>query len=256
MDSVTQFFSIIFLLVTFVAIVLVTQLIRRRRTWLVLRPIAVYENTDELGAASIEAGRPLHLAFGSANLGGDGTLLALAGAEWFYHLIRSATLGETSPILSTTDTVTILLANDTLRRAYHAQGLLGRYSPAQARWYPAGRRSIAYAGAVTGLMGDEKTFGHVFAGSFGPELALMLYAANRREQYTAAVSDQLEGQAIAFAMADDVLIGEEIFSAGTYLNPGHATAQGETVTIDLLRWLLIAAMVILFIITALQGAGG
>jgi hypothetical protein len=74
-------------------------------------------------------------------------------------------------------------------------------------------------------------------------LALIAAAAYRRDQPIIAASDQLEGQAVAFAVSDRPLIGEEIFAAGAYLG-GESSQVGSIVTQDVLRWLLIAAIVI------------
>jgi hypothetical protein len=91
----------------------------------------------------------------------------------------------------------------------------------------------------------------VLAGSFGPELALVLFAAARRNLPTIATSDQLEGQAIAYALSDNALIGEEVFTAGAYLG-GTASQIGGVVTTDILRWLLILAMFVLMILSLLN----
>jgi hypothetical protein len=93
------------------------------------------------------------------------------------------------------------------------------------------------------MLGDERVSGSVLVGSFGAELALMLEAAARRRQSSIAGSVDLDGQAVAFAMADQALIGEELFVAGAYLG-GSATQRGSIVTLDVLRWLLILGILI------------
>ena len=51
---------------------------------------------------------------------------------------------------------------------------------------------------------------------------MILDSAQRRNQATLAVSDQLDGQAVAFALADETLIGEELFAA-----PAAVTDEGR-----------------------------
>ncbi len=228
---------------------------RRRRERKILRPIAAYGTMPILVGAAIESNRPVHLAFGSAGLGDRKTLLALADADFYYYVAREAAIGDISPIVTLSDSSTIPLAQDTLRRAYRARGRDAAYRPSEARWYPAGNRSMAYAAVLASLQTSDAIAANVLTGSFGSELALVMDAAYRRSVPTIAASDQLEGQAIAYAMADYPLIGEEIFVAGAYLqnDPGIVNV---TSTLDFLRWLVILALVIITAVSALAGIGG
>ncbi len=97
---------------------------------------------------------------------------------------------------------------------------------------------------MTALIGDERVSANILMGGFGPEVGLILEAAERRGQRAIAASDQLEGQAVAFAMSDEPLIGEELFAGGAYLG-GSAMQVGSVVVIDLLRVLLIGALLLL-----------
>jgi hypothetical protein len=91
------------------------------------------------------------------------------------------------------------------------------------------------------MMNNERASSNIMAGSFGSELALIMAAGQRRDTPVYAVSDQLTGQAVAYAMADAPLLGEEIFVATPYLDDNIARAS-EAVVMDILRWLLILAM--------------
>jgi hypothetical protein len=93
-------------------------------------------------------------------------------------------------------------------------------------------------------MADEQLNANILMGSFGPELALILEASDRRRQVSVAASDQLEGQAVAFAMSDESLIGEEMFAGGAYLGDGSAQVAG-VVTMDALRVLVVAGMLLM-----------
>ncbi len=255
MDSITQVLGIIIILLTLIVSINVTQFIRRRKDLFSLREIEAYTGLPVIIGAAIESNHPLHMSFGSAGLGGRSTVLALAGAEYFYHVARQAAIGDVSPILTFTDSSALPLAQDTLRRAYQSRGLLNKYRSNNARWYPAGSRSLAFAAAITAMMSADNTSSHIMAGSFGAELALIMDLAFRRKQGVIAVSDQLEGQAVAYAMGEPTLIGEEIFASGTYLS-GDAAHKGATVTIDILRWLLIIVIFILMVATNLRELGG
>lgn len=250
MDSESQVIAILVLLVVFV--LNATQPILRRRGAVPLRPLAVFERLPEIANASIETGRPVHLGLGSAALGTESTVLALAGSEFAYYTAQHLAYGDVSPIYSVADTSTLPLALDTLRRAYLSRDRLASYRPVNVRWYPAGPRSLAHAGGLMALQSEEEVAGNVLAGSYGIELALILSAASRRQRPAVAATDQLAGQAVAYAMADTYLIGEEIFSAPAYLGSDRAS-EDRTTASDSLRWLVGLALLAVFITTIVQG---
>lgn len=237
-DSITVVFSIIILLLT---LFLIAVFSRRRRTPFSLRRIAAYDRVAAMVGRSVEADRPLHLSLGSAGIGGEQTLLALAGAEMAYQISLQAAIGDQSPIVTVSEASALPLAQTTLREAYRTRNLINRYHFSSARWYPTGSRSLAFAAAITAMMADDKVAGNVMTGSYGPELALILTASKRRQTPSIAVSNQLSGQAVAVAMADYPLIGEEIFVSTPYLDKEGRRAA-EAVVMDALRWLLILAM--------------
>lgn len=250
-NTTLQVFSILFVLVT-VLLIYTARFLQARRQHTTLRPIEGFQKIPMWIGQAIESNRPLHLSIGSAGIGDNTTILSLAGAELFYFIIQEATIGDVSPIITTTSTAAIPLGQDTLRRAYQSKNLSSRYQQSKARWYPQGQRSMAFAAALTGMMKVENPSAHILVGSFGPELALILDVAHHQKQPTLAASDQLEGQAIAFALAGDYLIGEEIFAASGYVSDDPAD-KVESVVVDLLRGLLIFGLfeMLMFNITGL-----
>jgi hypothetical protein len=233
-----QVITILILLLTLVISVVVTQFVRRRADLFALRDIPAYSALPLVVGEAIEANRPVHLSLGSAGIGGPTTLLALASAELAYQMAQRTSIGAVPPIVTVSDPSALPLAQDTLRRAYRSRDMLDRYRASSVQWYPAGGRSLAFAAALTSVLGSDNVAGNVLAGSFGPELALISDAAIRRDQHLIATSDQVEGQAVALAMADQPLLGEDVFAAGAYLGQTASQVAG-LVTQDVLRWLLI-----------------
>ena len=88
---------------------------------------------------------------------------------------------------------------------------------------------------------------HILAGSFGPELALMIDSAHRRGQGSLAVSDQLAGQAVAYALADHALIGEELFAASSYVSEDGG-GRIDAATLDVWRGLIILGLTVLLLL--------
>lgn len=245
MDETTlQVYSVLFVLATVVLVYTARYFGARRARRRAQRQIAGFEALPGWAEGAIGANRPLHLAFGGAGVGEDNTAAALAGAEFFHHVTQRVGAGDASPIVSTSAGATVPLGQDTLRRAWQPGSALTR-----THWYPQGKRSIGYAAAVSAVVESERPSAHIFAGSFGPELALMIDGADRRGQGSLAVSDQLQGQAVAFAMADEALIGEELFAAAGYVaEAGQAPA--DAIVMDVWRALLIMGMSVLLLLEA------
>ena len=239
MDETTlQIYSALIVLAT-ALLIFVARFLRRRRTQ---RRIAGLERLPAWTGRAIETNRPLHLSFGSAAIGGDNTPLALAGAELFHQIIEGAGAGDAPPMMSMSAAMSLPLAQDTARRAWNRGADLTRL-----RWLPSGRRSLAFAAALTDAARTEEPAAHVLAGSFGPELALILDSAERRGQPSLAASDQLAGQAVAYALADEALIGEELFAAPGYVaDDGRAGA--DAVVMDLWRVFVIIGLTIALLV--------
>lgn len=242
MDQTTlQVYSVLFVAATVVLVYTARYFLGRRGRRRAQRQLAAVERLPGWTAQSIEANRPLHCAFGGAGIGADNTPAALASAEFFHHIITGANTADIAPIVSTASAATLPLAQDTLRRAWEGNGGLAR-----ARWYPGGERSLAYAAGVTAALHEDEPAAHIIVGGFGAELALMLDAADRRGQGSLAVSDQLEGQAVAYAMADAALIGEEIYAAPAYVS-AEGRAGIDAAVLDVWRGLLILGLTLLLL---------
>ncbi|GAB4306938.1 MAG: hypothetical protein Kow00117_00030 [Phototrophicales bacterium] len=245
MDDSTTAVLAIMTLVTTLVFTAASALPRLKVT---LRPQPAYNKMPSMIGNAIESDRPLHISLGSAGIGGESTVLAVAVAELAYQLAKRATIGDTSPILTLSNASAFPLAQDTLRRAYQSRGMLAQYSPLSARWYPAGERSLAFAAALTTLIPTENISGSVLAGSYGIEIGLIMDASQRKNQLVIGTSDQLDGQAVAYVLGDAPLIGEEVFTAGAYLE-GEPGSLRVPLTIDALRWVVIAVMLIGLLVT-------
>jgi hypothetical protein len=240
-DNTTQILTIVIFFLTLVVTIIVTQFVRRRRSLYVLRDIAAFQRLPTMIGEAIESNRPVHVSLGNAGLGGESTLVALANAELMYQVTRRAVIGTAAPIFTVGDSSALPLAQDTLRRAYASRGIVSQMPYSSARWYPGGGHALAFAAALTATVVDDKVGANVLGGSFGTELALVGYAAARRNQSILATSNLLEGQAVAWVMSDESLIGEEVFAAGAYLGDSSAQVAGVR-TQDLLRFFLILAI--------------
>lgn len=245
MDASIQLFALITLIITFVVNALV------RRTPPPQRPIRALEALTNMTGESIEASRPLHVSLGQASLGNDSTLLSMVGKEFIYYLVREVSVGDTRPIFTVAETAAIPLALSTLRRAYEDEKRPNWFHAENGRWYPSGARSLAYAAAIMAMHEDDQVSGNMLVGRYGTELALILDISNRKGKPSFAVSDSLEGQAIAYALANEVLIGEEVFAAPAYLSHDNKLLNRNT-SMDILRYLLVLTIIVLAILSPIM----
>jgi hypothetical protein len=84
---------------------------------------------------------------------------------------------------------------------------------------------------------------NLLIGSFGSEVALITEASDRSESLTLAGTDNLTGQAVLYATAQEPLIGEDTYAGGAYMGAG-GMHQASLTAQDILRWVIILALLI------------
>ncbi|MHB8625899.1 MAG: DUF6754 domain-containing protein [Aggregatilineales bacterium] len=203
-----------------------------------LRTIPAYQSLPRALDATVETGKALHVSLGASAVRQESTLSALAGAEVLYHVAERAAISDASTLVTLSDPVTLGLAQDALRRAYRTRNRLDKYRPISVHWYPQGPSSLAFAAGAGAVLLDESVTTNVLLGRFGPELALLAENALRTNQTIVAQSDQIEGQAVAYAITPTPLIGEELYVGGAYLS-SSPLARGGVVALDVLRYLTV-----------------
>ncbi len=217
-----------------------------------LRTIPAYDALAPAAGEAVEADKPVHISLGSSAVRDESTISAIAGAEILYFMAERAAIGDRPTMATVSDPVTLGVAQDALRRAYKARRVPARFKPSQARWYPAGPRSLAFAAGVGTALKDEDMLSNVMIGRFGAELALVAENAVRLEKRIIAHSDQIEGQAVAYAVSKTPLIGEELYVSAGYLRK-NPLGVGGVVALDILRYLVIAAMIATAAISFITG---
>jgi hypothetical protein len=208
-----------------------------------LRRIPAYESLPLLAADAVESDHRLHFSFGHSALGAPSTVTALATAEVFYRMAQRVVVAQQPPMITLSNAITLPLAQDTLRRAYAYRQRLDQWHSTYAIWFPQGQQSLTFAAGAASLSADREVHGSVLLGRYGIELALLGESALRRDQMLTAHSDLLEGQAIAYAQADRVLLGEELYVGPAYMG-GSALERGGVVALEALRWLVIGGILL------------
>ncbi len=232
--------------------VLITVLAATRARYVQLRRVPAFSAMPVMVGEAVESGRALHVSFGGSAVRDPTTISALATSEILYYLAERAALSDRPTLVTLSDPVTLALGQDTLRRAYKARAALSKYRSTFAEWYPQGTLSLAFAAGAGEAILDEDAVTNVFLGQFGPEMMLLAENAIRYDRAVIAQSNLVEGQAVAYAVSDIPLIGEELYAGSAYL--GRSPAQiGGVVAQDVLRYLVIATIIGLAILS-LTGA--
>lgn len=246
MDPTLSALTLLVLLLTFALVTLGAGVLRRRGTRLAVRFIPAYSQMPRAVAEAVEDEHPVHISFGGSGIGAGSTVSALAVSEVLYPLAELAAVTDQAPIVTLSDPTTLPLAQSTLARAYALRRNLDAYQATAARWYPQGPRSLAFAAGVAAALANEEASVSVVGGSFGAEIGFIGALAARRNQPFFGQSDQLDGQAVAWAMSEQPLIGEELYVAPVYLSRQPTAAQqSQLLTLDLLR--LLAVLLILVV---------
>lgn len=252
MDTVVQTITLLTILFALVAVALASAVVIRQRAsarrrglpqsfTFPIKPNPTFDLLPTLAGLSIESNRSLLTSTGASRLGDESTMITLAGMELIYHTTQATAIGQAAPVFLTSETSVVPLGYTTLARAYNERGVPVQSGYNNVRWYPASERSLVFAAMLTVTMHSDQAAGGVMVGRFGAELGLALAAAQRKNIQTIAGSDDIVGQAIAYAMADGALIGEDIFASSGYLG-NRVIDQGNLVAQDLLRGVLIFAI--------------
>jgi hypothetical protein len=237
---------LVYVIVLFVILIMVVAAAR----WRIFqfRPIAAYSALPMLVGEAVESDKTVHVSFGSSAVRDSTTLTALATAEILYHVAERSSLADKPSVVTVSDPITLGLGQDTLRRAYKARGRLAKYRSTMARWYPQGPQSLAFAAGAGETILDEDASLNVMVGRFGPEMMLAAENAIRYNRLLITQSDQVEGQAVAYAVSETPLIGEELYVGGAYLSESPLQIGGVLAQ-DVLRYIVIATIIGLAILS-------
>jgi len=206
-----------------------------------MRPISGYEALATQVGQAVESGGRVHISLGQGSINSADTSATLAGLAMLDYVADASSISDLSPIATTGDATTLPAMSDTIRRAYARKEVPEKFESISARLVSLDPYSMA--GGTTSLIVDDDVRANVLVGSFGAEMTLPAEAGQRRRIPQVAGSSQLDGQAVAYAMADHSLIGEEMFVSRAYLGR-DPWAIAALATQDVLRWIAIAAILV------------
>lgn len=221
------------------AILLLIFSFLRRRSPAMLRDIPALTRFQKAIGLSMEDGSLLHLSIGRGDILTPHNASAFAALGMARYLAERMSVSDKPPVITAGDPSLALLARDTLRAGFDAAGAGESYRSSMGRL--SGLGPFGYAAGAMSIARDENAAATILIGHAGPEAALLIDSAERENSLTIMGSDDLSAQAIAYASAQEVLLGEETFASGAYLGAG-ITHSASLNAQDVLRWLVILGL--------------
>lgn len=234
----TSLFALGILLLS--AFLLLTIALLKRKSVSRFREIPALTRLVRMLGLSVEDGKRLHISLGHGSLLDERGGSAFAGLAALRIISEKTSVSDMPSVASAGDPALGLLTQDTMQAGYQAAGVEELYVPTTSR--VTGLTPFSYAAGAMHIASNENVSTNIMIGHFGAEAGLLADSSDRNHVVLIGASDNLAGQSILYASAQDALIGEELFAAGAYLGAGASHSASLTVQ-DILRWLIIIVLI-------------
>ncbi len=238
--DLTGIFGFLLILVSF-GLIVIFAAAGRNRPGRHLREIPAFTRLRRAVGLAVEVGTRVHISLGRGDFLGTQNMAAFSGLVMADRIARAASISDRPPVVTAGEGTLGILAQDTMRGVYRALGVESQFDPNSAQI--TGLTPFSYAAGSMPLIQDGQVSANLLSGHFGGEAALIADAAERSGSLVVGGSDSLPGQAVLYAVAQDPLIGEEVFAGGAYLGAG-SIHEASLRTQDILRWLLVALIIL------------
>jgi hypothetical protein len=190
---------------------------------------------------AVEDGTRIHISLGNGSLVDPANPSALVGLSTLNRIGQMASTSDLPPMCTSGSGDMQILSQDVMRGNAADMHTLSQLDPGLARM--TGVTPFSYAIGTMESMQDSGTSANVFMGDFGAEAGLLCDAAENQNSYNLAGSNSIIAQSIFFALADDALIGEEIYALPAYLG-SQAAHQASLRVQDILRFAVILVLLV------------
>lgn len=237
MDNV-RIIGLIFVLVFFGLMVL-AAVINRQREGRKLRAIPAFTRLMRAIGLAVEAGNRLHISLGRGQFLSTQSGIGYVGLSILERIARSTSISDRPTIATSGESSIGILSQDTQRNASKYSGV--EFDPMLGRI--TGLTPYSYAAGTLTMIQEEDIGANMLIGSYGSEVGLITDAAERSDSMTLGGTDNLSGQAVLFASAQEPLIGEETYAGGAYLGAGPMHTASLYAQ-DILRWVIITLIIV------------
>lgn len=218
-----------------------------------LRPLRGFQTLNSQVGRAVESGRRVHFGLGRGGLNSTTSPTSLAALAALEHIAQDGCASDVPPLVTVGDGTLLPAAQDQLRGAYNEANRGGDFSNIMVEFVASGASPMSYAAGVSDTVQHSNSGSNLLMGHFGAEIGIILEAAGRKDMDQIVGSDDPVALALGRAMSDDVLIGEELFAAGAYLN-GSPSQIASLQVQDILRLFVVAAILLFAIFRLLTGS--
>ncbi len=195
---------------------------------------------------SIELGDAAHLDLNGGGVGMS-SAAAFAGLKSANRIARRAAFDDVPPVFSSDDGIGGELLERTVDQGYRSVDMEAGYEPTTVR--SAGIDPVAHQGVMLTALDETHEPLHLSIGSAGSEIALQDLAFESSENVLIA-GDNLAAQAAGLVSAEEIFVGEQVYSLPTLLRTEELKSDSERAfgtiaslkAIDRLRWLFLAGL--------------
>ena len=243
--------SLLVLILAAAVVIIFTALLLFTRQDIPLRKISSIRRLIKAIDQSTADGKRVHIGLANGQFLSPMNASALAGLEVLRQVELDCLASDSPAIVTSSDAPSVMLANDVIHAINHTRGQQTLFDPGLAR--QTGVNPLSYAVGTAAANRNEGVKTQLVMGDFGPEILYLNDSMAKTDGYSLSVSNSIAGQAAAYAVSDDVLIGEELFALPAYLS-GKKQQVAGVLTQDILRWIviiLILAGVIIKVISRL-----
>ena len=214
---------------------------QRKGFGLKLRDIQAFSKIQEAIDDSVETGTQLHFSLGRGDIIGMNSASVFAGLSMLKEIIQLSSESDKPPMTTSGNAAVTILSQDTLSGAFHDMGVSNKLDPMANRI--TGLTPFSYVAGVLPIIYDENISTNIFIGHYSSEIALVNDAIEQKDLTAIAGTDDLTGQAVTFSMAEEPLIGEEIYAGGAYVN-SDSMHLASLLAEDLMRWVIILGILL------------
>lgn len=242
---------VIVIILATVAMLLAFVRLIRAGTSIPVRPMPAYGQLRQQVGRSVESGRRLHMTLGRAGLHGTGGATSVAVWRLADAMVAECAMNGIPPLLTVGEGTLLPAGQMSVRAGYEKANRVNEQVTDSVQFIADASSPMAYAAGVTRVLHSGGVANNIAVGRLGGELVLMGEAANREGVMQVMGSDDPAGMAVATALTNNTLIGEELFAAGAYLDETPLAIASLRVQ-DILRW-LVAIMLMLVALLQIIG---
>lgn len=202
-----------------------------------VRPLPPLEAMKEIIGRAVEMGRPVHLSTGSGAITGSDAREQVAGLAVLSYAARLCAINDARPIATCGKPEMIPIYEEIVSSAWIAEGKPEGFESEQVRFLP------AYPTGAMATIYREQVAGNIMVGPFYYESLVLLETGNRVGAIQVAGTASRYQLPFMIAVADYVLISEEMFAAAAYVS-GDPVDLGTVAGQDMIKWITIALIII------------